>query len=214
MYDKLEKFLSKEKLKPYFKIDGNKIIDLFVLNLNISSELYKILQIFELSTRNIFNEYLSKRYSFNWINRKDVLSGNNGLNNKLYNDIQLTKNSLKNNNYNNNAIIANLSLGFWVNLLSFDNNDKIWQPSLKKIFNGYTRNEIQNIFRDIKDIRNRIAHHETIIFKNIKFTIENLFDVLKIYSNDLYEWTNCNINKKIFQELDNLYQQPCLKSTL
>lgn len=219
MYEELERFLSKEKLKPYLKCeqDKEKAITLFTHNLELSCQLYKILQIFELSTRNIFNDFLMKRYGYDWINRKDILSGNNGKNTKLINDIEAIKfnfkNEIKKNSYNNNDIISNLSLGFWVNLLSFDNNDKIWQPSLKKIFDCYDRIVIQDIFRDVKDIRNRIAHHETVLFKNIEEIKNNTLFILKIYSETLYEWTLKNIDTKIFRELDNKYQQPCPKST-
>ena len=78
---------------------------------------------------------------------------------------------------------------------------------------GYERIVIQEIFRDIKDIRNRIAHYETIFNKNIESIKDNILLILKTYSKELYDWTLDIIDKKIFQELDNLYHQPCLEST-
>ena len=214
MYNKLKNFLSSSKLKPYLDIekDQEKAIKLFVYNLKLSSELYKLIHVFELSTRNIFDIFLSKRYDRNWINRNDLLTGNNGKNNKLIIDISNAKNNCKNKK-NKDDIISNLSLGFWVNLLSSSNNDKIWQPSLRKIFFGYNRNEIHDIFMNIKDIRNRIAHHETIFNKKIDKTKNNILLILKIYSNDLYRWSLELINEKIFRELDNLYHQPSPEPT-
>ena len=189
MYDKLEIFLSKEKLKAYVDItnDKEKALDLYKDNLNISAHLYELIQVFELSTRNIFNVYLSKRYGSNWINRNDILTGNNNKNERLLDNIKHAKRDNK--IRDNNDIISNLSLGFWVNLLSFKNNDKIWKTSIKKLFNGYSREEIQKMFRNIKEFRNRIAHHETIINKNYSELEQQIFLILKIYSNDLYEWT-------------------------
>ena len=189
MYDKLEIFLSKEKLEAYVAIanDKEKALDLYKDNLNISAYLYKLIQVFELSTRNIFNVYLSKRYGNDWINRNDILTGNNNKNERLLDNIKHAKRDNK--IRDNNDIISNLSLGFWVNLLSFKNNDKIWKTSIKKLFNGYSREEIQKIFRNIKEFRNRIAHHETIINKNYNELEQQIFLILKIYSNDLYEWT-------------------------
>lgn len=214
MYNKLKNFLSSSKLKPYLDIekDQEKAIKLFVYNLKLSSELYKLIHVFELSTRNIFDIFLSKRYDRNWINRNDLLTGNNGKNNKLIIDISNAKNNCKNKK-NKDDIISNLSLGFWVNLLSSSNNDKIWQSSLRKIFFGYNRNEIHDIFMNIKDIRNRIAHHETIFNKKIDKTKNNILLILKIYSNDLYRWSLELINEKIFRELDNLYHQPSPEPT-
>lgn len=214
MYNKLKNFLSSSKLKPYLDIekDQEKAIKLFVYNLKLSSELYKLIHVFELSTRNIFDIFLSKRYDRNWINRNDLLTGNNGKNNKLIIDISNAKNNCKNKK-NKDDIISNLSLGFWVNLLSSSNNDKIWQSSLRKIFFGYNRNEIHDIFMNIKDIRNRIAHHETIFNKKIDKTKNNILLILKIYSDDLYRWSLELINEKIFRELDNLYHQPSPEPT-
>ena len=214
MYNKLKNFLSSSKLKPYLDIekDQEKAIKLFVYNLKLSSELYKLIHVFELSTRNIFDIFLSKRYDRNWINRNDLLTGNNGKNNKLIIDISNAKNNCKNKK-NKDDIISNLSLGFWVNLLSSSNNDKIWQPSIRKMFFGYNRNEIHDIFMNIKDIRNRIAHHETIFNKKIDKTKNNILLILKIYSNDLYRWSLELINEKIFRELDNLYHQPSPEPT-
>ena len=189
MYNKLEIFLSKEKLKAYVDItnDKEKALELYRDNLNISAYLYKLIQVFELSTRNIFNIYLSKRYGNDWINKNDILTGNNNKNERLLDNIKHAKRDNK--IRDNNDIISNLSLGFWVNLLSFKNNDKIWKTSIKKLFNGYSREEIQKIFRNIKEFRNRIAHHETIINKNYSELEQQIFLILKIYSNDLYEWT-------------------------
>ncbi len=69
MYSKLENFISSNKLKPYLDLKQNKeeAIELFVYNLRLSSELYKLLHIFELSTRNIFDIFLSKRYGYDWL---------------------------------------------------------------------------------------------------------------------------------------------------
>lgn len=66
---------------------------------------------------------------------------------------------------------------------------------------------------NIKDIRNRIAHHETIFNKKIDKTKNNILLILKIYSNDLYRWSLELINEKIFRELDNLYHQPSPEPT-
>lgn len=115
MYKKLEKFLSKQKLEPYLKATNNneeKALKLFKYNLELSSEIYKALQIFELSTRNIFNIFLSKRYGVNWINRAEVLSGNNGKHYDLIKDIKTAKYRITKENFNNNDILSSLSIGF------------------------------------------------------------------------------------------------------
>ena len=60
MYEDLKIFLSEDKLKPYLNMvndDKEKAIKLYELNLEISSQFYKLIQILEVSSRNIFNKY-------------------------------------------------------------------------------------------------------------------------------------------------------------
>jgi hypothetical protein len=193
-YKELEKFLSKTKLKPYVLACGDdieKLIDLFEYNAEISSHMYKIMQIFEISTKNIFNEVLSRKYSSRWLERDEILNGNNRKYFDLINHVKQAKEKFIKNGilFTNDDIVANLSLGFWVKLLFNINSDKIWKPCLKNIFVPYGKTEIQNMFLDIREIRNRIAHHETIFNKNINKTYKNICFLLNIYSPSLAIWT-------------------------
>ena len=70
MYEDLKIFLSEDKLKPYLIMvnnDKEKAIKLYELNLEISSQFYKLIQILEVSSRNIFNKYISVKYYDNWL---------------------------------------------------------------------------------------------------------------------------------------------------
>lgn len=205
MYEELEKFLSKQKLEPYLKETNgskDKALNLFKYNLELSSQMYKALQIFELSTRNIFNIYLSRRYGTNWLNREEILNGNNGEYYDLIKNINTAKERINKDSFDNNDILSNLSIGFWVKLLFNINEDKIWKPCLKKIFDNYNRLLIQDIFLDIREMRNRVSHQETIFNRDVEKTYENICFILKIYSNDLYKWFDCECKIKMPREFN------------
>lgn len=205
MYEELEKFLSKQKLEPYLKETNgskDKALNLFKYNLELSSQMYKALQIFELSTRNIFNIYLSRRYGTNWLNREEILNGNNGEYYDLIKNINIAKERINKDSFDNNDILSNLSIGFWVKLLFNINEDKIWKPCLKKIFDDYNRLLIQDIFLDIREMRNRVSHQETIFNRDVEKTYENICFILKIYSDDLYKWFDCECKIKMPREFN------------
>ncbi len=70
-----------------------------------------------------------------------------------------------------NNVISVMDFGFWTNFLSKsyeDNNSHmlLWPNQLKKIFPnapaGITRSDIESKFLAIKELRNRLTHHEAI----------------------------------------------------
>lgn len=67
-------------------------------------------------------------------------------------------------------IVAELSLGFWVTLISDPYQQRLWQPNryalLSSVFpnaSGKSRQEIHRRYNSIrKNLRNRVSHHEAI----------------------------------------------------
>lgn len=72
---------------------------------------------------------------------------------------------------NANRVISGLDFGFWTNLLSdkyedTSSNSLLWPNLLPIIFpnapQGSTRQDIENKFTKIRELRNRLSHHEAI----------------------------------------------------
>lgn len=70
-----------------------------------------------------------------------------------------------------NNVISMMDFGFWTNFLSKEYEDKhsqmlLWPNQLKTVFPnapvGTTRTDIEKTFISIKDLRNRLTHHEAI----------------------------------------------------
>lgn len=65
--------------------------------------------------------------------------------------------------------ITRQTFGFWVYLLSNENNNKIWTPVLHKSFrSGANRRRLHTDLRNIQNLRNRIGHHESIWDLNLE----------------------------------------------
>lgn len=64
------------------------------------------------------------------------------------------------------AVVAQLSFGFWVGLLSKGGSGnyemKYWNPSLRHCFSGQRRQDLHDRLSRMLELRNRVAHHERI----------------------------------------------------
>ena len=76
----------------------------------------------------------------------------------------------------------------------------------RKRFNKQLNNAIEygkeDIFLDIREMRNRVSHQETIFNRDVEKTYENICFILKIYSNDLYKWFDCECKIKMPREFN------------
>jgi hypothetical protein len=97
-------------------------------------------------------------------------------------------------------IISNLTLGFWTTLLTQTKKQgsnyehKIFVPCIKMIF-PYAKNAerhnktIQPVLTEIKNLRNRVFHHEPVWFPNyIKSKYDNLHRVMQWIEPELEIW--------------------------
>ena len=51
-------------------------------------------------------------------------------------------------------------------------------------------------------MRNRVSHQETIFNRDVEKTYENICFILKIYSDDLYKWFDCECKIKMPREFN------------
>ena len=152
-----------------------------------------MLSYFEIILRNLCNNKLIEKVGENWFDNKDVLIGNNPVKsrktlekiNEAKDIVYESKKFIKNYKLKNSDMVSNLSFGFWVNLLSANYENNIWQPHFKYLFNGLKRKDVYNIINDIKTFRNRVFHYETIIFKcNYKKIYQDIKTLISIMTDN------------------------------
>lgn len=84
-------------------------------------------------------------------------------------------------------IVAQLSFGFWVSLLSNGNRQGFyrtwyWSPSLQYLFPEYRgrRDKLHDQFGRMQTLRNRIAHHERIFQRHLEEDYRTAMHLLRL----------------------------------
>lgn len=200
----LQDSLSQDRLQSYLKAasgDRTAALRLYIWNTDLSAALYQPLQGLEITLRNAFHRELSKTYGNDWYSQiphilTDISNENIA---KAIKDI--TK---RGKTPSPPRIVAELSFGFWVSLLGKGrkgNNNyemKLWRPALYKAFpnrpsRSFNRKTANREFTQIKDLRNRIAHHEPIIHsQDVLDEYYRILDAISWLCKDTAIWVSSN----------------------
>ena len=141
-------------------------MQLYRYNLRLCQRFYGALNLFEVMLRNAINEHYAAQFSDpDWIvNQADagkLLEFNKD-------EIRQTEAGYRRRGiYNNDKMVASLTMGFWTKLFS-KKRYKRGGKTLLQIFPNKRKGKNQaDVYKDlthIREFRNRIAHHEPICF--------------------------------------------------
>lgn len=167
----IEQGLSRERLNKYFAATGNNLhaaLSLYEKNTRLSEAFYTPLQVMEVCLRNVLNRELTNAYGDNWFrNNAPPLEADAiiSLQDKV---TELTR---ARRTVATGAIVAEMSLGFWVGLLGPRYDNTLWRRALFRAFKeqgaGMRRDRVHGRFNAMRRFRNRIAHHEPIFLVNL-----------------------------------------------
>lgn len=78
------------------------------------------------------------------------------------------------------AVVAELTFGFWVSLLSNRSHRQFWVPALHRAFPGYSgpRRELHAEMCEVLEFRNRVMHHEPIHHRALHKDHERVFRLM------------------------------------
>jgi hypothetical protein len=166
-YPNLENTLSADRFGTYLGWAGgdrNRAIALYSLNATLSESLHTSLHMLEVALRNRIHQVMSKAHGDTWYYlpayqanpvqvlmlakaRKDLADANKP-------DIP-------------GRIVASLTFGYWTAMLGKE-YEALWQSTLNDIARredgkGLTRKALSTPLAPIRNLRNRIAHHEPIL---------------------------------------------------
>lgn len=186
--DWLEECLSPERLKPYLvKARGEVWVafHLYVRNMEISASLFGVLHVLEVGLRNRVHTKMAEALkSEEWW---DVLP----LHEPELNDIAEAKKNIADRIQQVRPwqVVAELNFGFWVKLFANTYEKALWIPYLRHRFPAkISRKALHERLSLMKDIRNRIAHHETLIRRDPKHDYEIMLETLGWISPTLRRW--------------------------
>lgn len=173
-FQEYQKALSVPRLATYLSAcdnDKNKALILYRYNIKLSQKLYGILGVLEVVLRNAINQHYEKQFTDPEWMINEIANG--GAFRGEIKTVQKVNEAVRNLDtfYSHNKLVASLTLGFWVaffNKTAYAAGGK----TLLKIFPnkilGMNQRDIYREFRYILNFRNRIAHHEPIVFNVTK----------------------------------------------
>jgi hypothetical protein len=75
-------------------------------------------------------------------------------------------------------VVAQLTFGFWISLISGKYHRTLWTPALHRVFPGGARKELHQDFQNVLVLRNRIMHHEPIHHRHLEADHETVYRLL------------------------------------
>ena len=217
-YTKLKDYLSEDRLRSYLDFTNNDIeraIKLYELNIEISGYFHYPLEIFEIMLRNSVNTVLIKYYGNKWYEEDFLLNKHKEV---IKDVIDLLNQTKKDINLNN--IISNVSFGFWVDFFHLKYKN-IFGNKLMKTFNQCL--DPSTLYKQLlkikNNLRNRIAHHESIIKYNImKEYYSLIMKLISFIDSDIARYVDrqCKVKETYLKNKDILdsYSKMCYNTMI
>jgi hypothetical protein len=192
----LERALSSERLSTYLAAAGGDqaaALRLHVWNTRISAALYGPLQALEIIIRNAFHRELSVAYGPAWYDNTRL-----PLTPAARARVADAKEAVRRAGrpLDPGRIVAELSFGFWERLLTHGPPGRLnyemalWRPALHRAFPNSRRRraDVHKPLPGLRDLRNRIAHHEPIFSRDLAADYQTILDVISWMCTDTQAW--------------------------
>lgn len=190
----ISNFISEKRLSSYKNLHEYKN------NLIFSKDSYIPLSILEIALRNAINYHLTIKIGKDWLEderfmTKDSLVKVNQTKNLLYR---------RGEEISKEKLLAELSLGFWVNLFKKPYEKKLRINDIKKIFPNLpsqsvkfiNRNVIYQELNHIRNFRNRVFHYEKVINKdNYNNIFTEIYEVLNYFDGEIANFAKVSNEK-------------------
>jgi hypothetical protein len=178
------------RLAPYLKAarrHGIRPESLYLWNLQVSEAFYAPLHCLEISLRNALHEQLRARY------RRPDWWQSAPLEKHHASKVDKAEDDLRRKGVHNpcaDDIVAELSFGFWVSLLSRRYDRHFWVPALHKAFPHYdgNRESLRDSLQTMLLFRNRIMHHEPIHHRHLAADHDKIYLLLGYLEPKVATW--------------------------
>ena len=183
----LEAALSRDRLSRYRRwTRGDEVLslELYALNVAVSEAFYTSLHILEITLCNAVHNRLTEAHGRRWFSQEDVITDR--YQRQKVRDA-VAKSGLES---SDGKVIAELTFGFWTALFG-RTNAVLWGQDLRKIFAPEVplrRKHIARRLNDIRNLRNRIAHHEPIIQLDLRTAHAEARELIGWISAETLDW--------------------------
>lgn len=192
--------ITEQRFARYMLATGHnkkRALDLYIWNIRISEAFYPLLNVIEVSLRNIISAQLTSIYGGEWWENEDFL-------NQIRKGRRVVKRAQENlqkyGNMSSGKLVAELNFGFWCNMLLPYHEDIFWR-NLREILPHLPHTiAYSTLFernKKICDLRNRIFHHEPIFNRNISKDYSDIVEAIGWISPEKADWIkpHCRVMK-------------------
>lgn len=137
----------------------------YLWNIEVVSTLQPTIHLVEVSFRNRLNNSLARQYGEFWFDDSSLLDGN------ALDRVDEARRKLSDGakDHDSGRIVAELGFGFWTSLYGRNYETRIVRKTIIDVFPNLPqrkgmRQEVNQRLREARSIRNRISHHEHVIF--------------------------------------------------
>jgi hypothetical protein len=165
---------------------------LYSYNVQLSADFYSSLHMLEIALRNKADDALSSTYGGNWLDDQVVLCDQYQQRCVAEAKVMLRREGKV---ATHSQIIAELNFGFWSSLFGKSSNH-IWGHTLRKIFRtqGLKRSHIAEKLRNLRRLRNRVAHYEPILAQPLVALHADVLRLASWLSVDASTWITAHSN--------------------
>lgn len=162
--------LTQPRLSKYLHVTGNNMqqaLRLYVMNAKVSAAVMTDLHYIEVALRNKFDRELESKYGSEWFKSTAFLAQVDGRCQAILLKAQkdAAKHWPKGKAVPPGKVIAELTFGFWLQLTDSKLEHKLWVPCLHRAFmprKAPKRAAFNQQLEKLRQLRNRVAHHEPI----------------------------------------------------
>jgi hypothetical protein len=162
-------------------------VDQYRWNLQVSEAFYPALSCLEISLRNALHTQLKVLYNRpDWWAVAPLEKDDEDMVRRATADAWRRKRAAP----TADDIVAELSFGFWVSLVSRRYDRHLWVPALHKAFPHYRgkRKELHDNLDTMRRLRNRIMHHEPIHHRHLEADHAKICRLLGYIGPDVVAW--------------------------
>ena len=179
--------ISRERFATYLRIatgDRRRALELYTYNAALGSAFHGPLQSLEVTLRNAVHSAMTVANGVRWFESPQLDQPQQDA---------VTKAKIKLGNatgpYDPGRIVAELSFGFWVALFARRYEEALWRTTLHECFDPTpARRHLHDRLNSLLALRNRIAHHEPILERNLQAKHDAILWVLERLSPEMEAW--------------------------
>ncbi|MFI3902602.1 hypothetical protein [Ochrobactrum sp. S1502_03] len=198
-FDGLGTALSAERIGRYIDAangDIKRAYELYAVNAQVSNAMYILLHMLEICLRNGFHFALTTKYGHDWFDQVGVIKTISQRQKISEAKLRLVSDRKP---IEPGRLVASLTFGFWTTCIGSEYNEDLWIQAIHRPFKknqSLTRKKLNRDLTPLRNLRNRIAHHEPILSWNLLKHYENGMIIIQALSPDAHQWVkeNCKFH--------------------